>query len=91
MTGVWIAVIALLGTVATGLGTWLVARRDSSGTVATSEAATLWAESQTIRRELRDEISQLRGSIDTLRTEVRNCHDESAQLQVRLAALEHRR
>lgn len=43
-----------------GLVTWLVARRASSGSIDTSEAATLWDEGTVMRRELREEVVSLR-------------------------------
>jgi len=90
VNGLTLAVVALFGTIATGFGTWLVARRSTSGSVRTSEAETLWSESQAIRTELREEVKGLRLSVDQLRVEVRDCHTDGAALRQRLSALEGR-
>lgn len=44
----------------TGLVSWAVARRRSSGTIATSDAASLWTESTQMRQDLRREVEGLR-------------------------------
>lgn len=90
MSATLVALIALLGTGLTGTLTWLLAWRVSRGRVATSDAASLWAESQALRTELREEARDLRGRVETLSGEVRNCHAESAALQVRLSNVEAR-
>lgn len=85
---IWVALVAFFGTVATGLTTWFVARRQASGKVETTEAASLWTESANIRQELRNEAKELRDRVTTLEKEVRDCHGQSFDLQRRLAQLE---
>lgn len=48
---------------------WLIARRTTSGTVNTSEAETLWAQSQQMREELRLEVVTLRSDVAVLQRE----------------------
>lgn len=50
---------ALLGFAGVAIGTlctWLVARRERSGRIATTEAETLWAEATKMREELREQV-----------------------------------
>lgn len=86
----WAPLAVLLGAGLTALVNWLINNRKSSGKIKTSEASDLWAESQAIRKELREERQALKEEIAALRKEVRDCHGESNQLKERLAALEGR-
>jgi hypothetical protein len=81
-------VIGGAGAVAAAFITYLVARRQSSGRIATSDAATLWAESQSMRKELRDECESLRGEVGTLRGEVVFLRGEVSRLRQRLTRYE---
>ncbi len=60
------------------LATYLVARRQFSGQIASTDAATLWAESQAMRRELREEVIALRREIDELRAQLRELRGREA-------------
>lgn len=55
---------------ATGVAGYFVARRKNSGSIDTSDAATLWAESQAMRKELRDEVVELRNEVVILKKEL---------------------
>lgn len=62
-----VALITVGGVVVTASAAWLVARRQAretrrqaSGTVTTSDAATLWDAAEKMRREMREEIIMLR-------------------------------
>lgn len=68
----------LLAASITALASYIIVRRQSSGRIATSEAVSLWAESQAMRKDLREEVRDLRiqlaqnrEEIDRLRTRVR--------------------
>lgn len=65
----------------TAAGTFLIARRTTSGRIGTSDAASLWAESQAMRRELREEVIALRADNAALRQEVARLRDEVAGLR----------
>lgn len=67
MKDILIAIFA--PTIAAGV-TYFVARRISSGRVATSDASDLWTESQSMRRELRDEVKELRSMITDLKQKI---------------------
>ena len=88
MTALWIALAGLAGVGLTAFGAWWSVRHKSSGKVATTEAETLWAESQAIRRELRDEANNLRNRVTALEDETRKCHADAAQLRAKVAILE---
>lgn len=57
-------------------GAYLGVRRKSSGRIGTSEASDLWAESQAIRRELRDEVALVRKQALDADTECKRQIDE---------------
>lgn len=63
-------ILTIAAPIATAIGAYIIARRTTSGSVDTSDAATLWAESQAIRKELRDEIVALRADGAKLRTDI---------------------
>jgi hypothetical protein len=65
----------------TGVVAWLIARRGSSGSVSTSDAATLWGAAEAIRREQGDEIVRLRERIAVL-------EDQRKDDRARIVALE---
>lgn len=69
-------VVGLTGAVGVPLVTWVVARRGRSGRIDTSEAADLWAESQAMRQELRDEVSRLRADLAACQAHLRRIDDE---------------
>lgn len=84
-------VLGLIGGAGAGLGalvTYLVARRHSSGQIGTSDAATLWKESQEMRKELRDEVLLLRTDVSGLREEIRSLKQEIDRLRQRLSHAE---
>jgi hypothetical protein len=83
-------VIAALG----ALATYLVARREHSGKVATSNAADLWGASQTLLVDQRAEIVSLRTDNTTYRSENDRLRTENDRLRKeisRLGALKERR
>lgn len=75
-TGLLVLLVGIIPAVLTALVTWAVAKRSRSGKVATTEAETLWAESQAMRLELRNEVAALRAENLDLRAEVRNLRAE---------------
>lgn len=74
MDPVVLAILSLVGVVIGPIITWKIAKRNTSGSIDTSEAATLWAESNEMRKELRDEVV-------TLRTELKAVRDYAANLE----------
>lgn len=90
-------VLGLLTMLGGGGVTWLVSRRKSSGRINTTEAETLWSESQKMRQELRDEVASLRieaGNMrsdnDRLESELASAHSRMAEFGLKLVAAEEK-
>lgn len=54
MNNIIVAMFVFAGVAVSGMVTWLVARRQNSGSVSTSDAATLWVELNAIKDEYKD-------------------------------------
>lgn len=74
------AAIAGLAVATTSLVTWRVAKRQRSGQVGTSDAATLWAASEQIRLELRAEVVDLRAQAVVLLAKIDRLEKRLADL-----------
>lgn len=90
------AIAAVVVAVITATGSWLLARRTNSGTIDTTQAATLWEESRAMRAELRDQVARLHAEADNaqaaatrLEAEVGALRREVAQLRKELEAKSH--
>ena len=75
---------ALVGTLAGVVATYVVAKRRSSGRIATSEAADLWAASESIRRDLTEDVKALRVEVASLRAENIALRAELAMIRTRM-------
>lgn len=89
--------LSLLAPIIAAVGAYFIAKRTTSGNIDTSDAATLWAESQAIRKDLRDEIVLLRGEVGDLKQDVIRLekdkvidHKKIADLLAKIVALEER-
>lgn len=71
----------------TGIVAWLVSRRVNSGQVDTSDAAVLWQESASIRKDLRDEVVRLTARLDAVEQAEASCRDKNAALQIQIDTL----
>lgn len=69
-------ILIIAAPIVTAIGAYVVAKRTTSGDIDTSDAATLWAESQAIRKELRDEIVSLRNEVKDLREKIQQLESE---------------
>lgn len=63
---------------------WSSEKRKTSGHIETTAADQLWAESRSMRQELREEVEKLRAEVWSLRAEVKACHTSNAELRARL-------
>ncbi len=77
-----------VGGIVTVIATYLVARRQSSGRIDTSDAASLWLESQSMRADLRAEVVALRAEVVALRAEVQTQAAMILEFRIRLARRE---
>jgi hypothetical protein len=68
--GIIAAVAGLLGVVVTAVGGYLVARRKASGTIDTTEAHTLWEQSNFLLERYKADLEATRTEITTLKAEV---------------------
>ena|SRR5690348_4274279 len=82
-----IAVLGLLGTALTVLGTIAVSRRQRSGRISTTEAAVLWEESSSIRQELRQELADERKARQVLEKEVALLRERTGEQEAEIKAL----
>lgn len=79
--------LAITAPIVAATGAVLIARRSSSGKIATSDASDLWAESQSIRRELRDRVVVLEAKVADLETAREKDRQQIADLKVELIVL----
>lgn len=100
--GLEIVTVVLSGGALTAFVGWRIAKRQTSGSVNTSEAASLWAESQAMRQELRAEVvasrnevsslrielAEVRSALTAVRAEADHYRQESQALQARISVLE---
>lgn len=79
----WAYIAGGIGAAAiTAIVSFLIARRTSSGRISTTEAATLWQESQTMRHELRDEVAKWQAKAETLEAKIDTLEQENTQLRL---------
>lgn len=81
MNEIIVATLVLVGSGLSALVTYLIARRSSSGSIATSEAESLWKEANAMRQELRDEVILLRGQLNTTQTQLTDTQTQLTEAQ----------
>ena len=93
-TEIIVALIVLVGGALTVLGNYLVGRRQAkteerktSGTISTSEAATLWAESNKLRQEYRERAENLEKQLEEVNTKLQSVMDELGKLRINSATM----
>ncbi len=79
--------LGVIGAVISGAVAFAVARRQRSGRIDTTEAETLWAESQAMRTELRNEAETCRGEVSALRTEMVAVRAEASVMREEMVTL----
>lgn len=82
--------VPILGSAVAGVLAYMAARRRSSGRVDTSDAKDLWAESNAMRRELREEVIALRGQLASAHAEADRLRDRVGELETKLGELSGR-
>ncbi len=90
--GLAIAVVSLLGVIATALFTYLSARRKTSGSIDTTEAETLWAQSNFLLERYkadlentRDQVVVLEAKVVTLQTLIKTLESKAAAVARKLS------
>jgi peptidoglycan hydrolase CwlO-like protein len=59
-----VAGITLVGIIVSSVVTWLIAKRTTSGSISTSDAASLWEESNNLRQEYKDRAEKLEKQLE---------------------------
>lgn len=94
----------IIGAIISALSAWVIQLRKLSGNIATSEAASLWQESSSIREDYRERIrvledrivrfekehDELRSIHSVLRAENVDLHDKHVKCERKIAQLEER-
>lgn len=74
-------VLIFAGVVVSGLVTYIIARRNNSGSISTSDAASLWKESNTLRQEYRERAESLEKQLEAVNTKLQSVMDELGTLK----------
>lgn len=93
----WFILLGFVATIASSVVTYRIAKRKTSGSIDTSDAATLWSESKAMRKELRDEVILLRDEVVSLKKTLVDLEKEKdlnektiSKLRAQIKALESR-
>lgn len=74
-------VLVLAGIVVSGVVTYLVARRNTSGNINTSQAAELWAESNKLRSEYKERAEKLEARLEEVNNQLSEVMAQLAELK----------
>jgi peptidoglycan hydrolase CwlO-like protein len=80
-TEVVVALIVLAGGALTVLGNYLINRRSTSGSVSTSDAASLWAESNALRAEYKERAEKLEARLEDVNKQLQDVFKQLSNLQ----------
>lgn len=80
-TEVTVALIVLVGGLATTIATYLLGKRASSGSIATSQAAELWAESNKLRAEYKERAEKLEARLEEVNNQLSEVMAQLADLK----------
>lgn len=75
-------VLVLVGVATSSFVTWLIAKRSTSGSISTSDAASLWAESNKLRKEYRDRAETLEKQLEEVNDKLQAMTEELTKLRV---------
>lgn len=91
-TEITVALIVLVGGALTVLGNYLVSRRQAqtedrktSGNISTSDAASLWEESNALRKEYRERAETLEKRLEEVNNKLQSVLQELADLKINSA------
>jgi peptidoglycan hydrolase CwlO-like protein len=84
----WITPISvLIGIIASSYVTYKIAKRTTSGSISTSEAATLWKESNDLRQEYRKRAEVLEQRLQEVNNKLQSVMDELGKLRLNSASM----
>lgn len=79
----WITPIAVfLGVIVSSVVTYFVAKRNTSGSISTSDAASLWKESNELRQEYRQRAEDLERQLSEVNNKLQSVMDELGKLRI---------
>lgn len=80
-TQIIIALVGAIGVISSAAVTWLVAMRKNSGNISSSDAALLWAESNSLRAEYKDRAEKLEAQLQQVNAKLATVTSELNKLQ----------
>lgn len=69
-------ILVFAGVVVSGLVTYFIARRNNSGSISTSDAASLWEESNKLRQEYRERAELLEKRLEEVNNKLESVMEE---------------
>ena len=79
--------LVFAGVVVSGVVTYFIARRNTSGSISTSDAASLWKESNDLRKEYRERAENLEKQLEAVNTKLESVMDELGKLRLNSATM----
>jgi len=87
----WVTpVMVFAGTVVGGLVTYFVARRNTSGNISTSDAASLWKESNQLRAEYKERAEKLEARLEEVNNQLSDVMAQLNTLKIDSAGMENK-
>lgn len=91
----WITpVLVFAGVVVSGVVTYFIARRNTSGNISTSDAASLWKESNTLRQEYRERaellekrLEEVNNKLEAVMEELNNLRADNVGMEAKIESL----
>lgn len=83
-------IVPLVAALIAAIGAYFAAVRKLSGTITTSTAEDLWAESRQMRRELTQRVAQLTNLVDTMQKRIDDLTQENESLREQMSGLTKR-
>lgn len=81
-------VLVFAGVIVSGLVTYFIARRNSSGNISTSDAASLWKESNALRQEYRERAESLEEQLEAVNEKLQAVMEELSMLKANSSSME---
>ena len=78
-------ILTIIAPIITATGAYMIAKRKTSGSISTSEAATLWKESNELRQEYRKRAEQLEERLEEVNKKLQSVMEELGKLRLNSA------
>lgn len=82
--------LVLAGVIVSGLVTYFIARRNASGNISTSDAASLWKESNELRAEYKERAEKLEERLQEVNNQLSDVMAQLTQLKVNSVGMENK-